>query len=267
MDWIIGNIGWIKDILWILFTLVATLIAVLTYRRARYTLLQPLRTEVVKRQTDVLVDLLDFVSSEKGEFYFELDYMGIVACNAFDLLSTYEFELTDDKVEKAVKENIGGFMLLGDSGPTKTFKVHRSPFHSELFDDDKEFENYKQELTKKIEKGVVEMEKLYLTKTHQKTIQKLKQFIANPFTPTEIIRLLETLLADINLNLSSYMIVELKKFILQAVELKSNKENPLSISYQAIYNSFIYKSKSHTPIMKALSKEVREYLLIDKKWF
>lgn len=55
--------------------------------------------------------------------------MGIIACNTFDLLSACGFKLTDDKIGKLIEENIGGFMLLGDSGPTKTFKVHRSPFH------------------------------------------------------------------------------------------------------------------------------------------
>ncbi|WP_326974606.1 hypothetical protein [Caproicibacter sp. BJN0012] len=267
MNWVINNISWLKDVLWVLFTLIATLLAILTYRRARYTLLQPLRSEVVKRQTEVLVELLDFVSVEKGEFYFDLDYMGIAACNAFDLLTTYNFKLTDDKISKAVQENIGGFMLLEDSGPTKTFKVHRSPFHEQLFDDEKEFENYKKELNDQIEKGVVRMEKLYLTKTHQKTIQKINEFIANPFMPTKIINLLETLLADIDFNLKNYMIPELKKFILQAKSFNSSEENPLHISYQAIYNSFIYESKSHSPTIKDIRKEIREYLLIDKKWF
>ena len=45
---LVENIGIVKDILWIIFTLIATIVAVLTYKRARLTFLQPLRSEVVK---------------------------------------------------------------------------------------------------------------------------------------------------------------------------------------------------------------------------
>ena len=34
---LVENIGIIKDVLWIIFTLIATIVAVLTYKRARLT--------------------------------------------------------------------------------------------------------------------------------------------------------------------------------------------------------------------------------------
>lgn len=72
MQWIISNISWIKGVLWVIFTLMATVIAILTYKRARYTLLQPLRSEVVKRQTELLVEFLKHISGSKQNIYLAL---------------------------------------------------------------------------------------------------------------------------------------------------------------------------------------------------
>ena len=51
------NIGWIKDGFTILFTLTGTVLAILTYRRARHTVLQPIINEVIKKQSGLLSDL------------------------------------------------------------------------------------------------------------------------------------------------------------------------------------------------------------------
>jgi len=123
MDVLIINLSTIKDLLWIIFTLVATLVAVLTYRRARFTILQPLRTEVIKRQTDLLIQLLDYLEDDEVNFYFKVDYMGIISCNAYLLLKHYGFILKDDSVEEAVKNNVSGMLILKESGVLKSIKL------------------------------------------------------------------------------------------------------------------------------------------------
>ena len=57
--WLKRNAAPLRDISTIIFTLIATTVAILTYRRARISLFQPLRTEVVKRQADILLALLE----------------------------------------------------------------------------------------------------------------------------------------------------------------------------------------------------------------
>ena len=64
LKWIWTNISTIKDILWIIFTFIATFIAILTYRRAKYTILQPLRTEVIKKQTELFVEIIENFSDD-----------------------------------------------------------------------------------------------------------------------------------------------------------------------------------------------------------
>jgi hypothetical protein len=53
-----NNITWLKDFATILFTATGTIVAILTYRRARATVLQPIRNEVIKKQSEILVELL-----------------------------------------------------------------------------------------------------------------------------------------------------------------------------------------------------------------
>jgi len=65
VDWLSENITWIKDIFWVVFTSIATIVSIKTYIRAKSTILQPLRTEVIKRQTDLLVELLSFIMDNK----------------------------------------------------------------------------------------------------------------------------------------------------------------------------------------------------------
>lgn len=75
--------------------------------------------------------------------------MGIVACNTFDLLSACGFKLTDDKIGKLIEENIGGFMLLEIVVLPKLSKSIAHLFIEQLIDAEKEYENYRQELTYK----------------------------------------------------------------------------------------------------------------------
>ena len=70
-NWVLANLSDIKDLFWIVFTLVTTVVAVLTYRRAKMTLLQPLRSEVIKRQTDNLVCLLDYLDPKNVRLFTE----------------------------------------------------------------------------------------------------------------------------------------------------------------------------------------------------
>ena len=58
IDFISTNIGWVKDSFTTIFAITGTVLAILTYRRARYTILQPIRNEVIKKQSELLTNLL-----------------------------------------------------------------------------------------------------------------------------------------------------------------------------------------------------------------
>ena len=268
MQWIISNISWIKDVLWVIFTLIATIIAILTYRRARYTLLQPLRSEVVKRQTELLVELLEYISGPTTNIYFGIDYMGIIACNAYKLLELCDFVLVDENIGKTVAENIGGFVFLKTHGEINSFCIPADPFGTNNEDIAKKQLAYKQSVKEQIRLcgSIAKLEGLYLTKQHSETLAKLERFRDNPFMPKSIRNLLNQLLEDIQKNIKGPLFKELEKFIVQANSMETDKDHPVSITYQAMYNDFLRYCKSHTKTINEITSCVREYLLVDSKW-
>lgn len=270
MEWIISNVSWIKDALWILFTLIATIIAFLTYRRARYTLLQPLRSEVVKRQTELMVELLEYISNREQNVYFSIDYMGIIACNTYKLLELCDFVLIDENISKSVEQDIGGFLLLKAEGSPLTFCAPTDPLvNSDTEADIVEKESeYKKQLVSQIhlEQSISNLEVLYLTKTHLQTISQLERYRDNPFMPKQIQGLLNQLLEDITANIKGPLFKELEKFIVRMDAMPSDKENPPQISHQALYNSFLRYGKSHTQMIEGITQSIRQYLYVDAKW-
>ena len=95
-EFVKNNISWIKDILWVLFTLIATIIAILTYKRAKSSILQPIRTETIKKQSVWLEDILKFIRND-------VDYYELLELNVLSFLIDYGFVL---KNQKELKESI-----------------------------------------------------------------------------------------------------------------------------------------------------------------
>ena len=70
-----------KDLLLIAVAVVTSIISIKSYKNARLALAQPLRTEVIKRQVDLLTELLDITSSDKLKFMTMLDFSNIFNLN------------------------------------------------------------------------------------------------------------------------------------------------------------------------------------------
>lgn len=50
LQFIKNNIAWVQSFLSIIFTFVATVVSILTYKIAKATVLQPIRNEVIKNK-------------------------------------------------------------------------------------------------------------------------------------------------------------------------------------------------------------------------
>lgn len=84
--------------------------------------------------------------------------------------------------------------------------------------------------------------------------------------PKSIQTMLDKILNDINQNIRRALFKELEMFIVRANSMESGQDNPLKITYQAIYNDFLRYVKSHIEIVKDISDSIRKYLLVDAKW-
>lgn len=113
MEWLIGNSAWIRDISPTVFTLGLLTVALLTYRRSKETILQPLRSEVVKRQSEKMSELLEFLSDSQRSSGDKIDYVGLCHLNAFMWLKEYGFILSNqDQLIKDIDTIYGGFIQL-----------------------------------------------------------------------------------------------------------------------------------------------------------
>lgn len=126
MDWLSENITWIKDIFWVVFTSIATIVSIKTYIRAKSTILQPLRTEVIKRQTDLLVELLSFIMDKQKDFFFKIDYLGLVNANVFLIMRDYGYLLNENKIYDEIEKNIVGFMIIKNEGQLDNVELPQS---------------------------------------------------------------------------------------------------------------------------------------------
>ncbi len=79
-----ANIGWIKDFGTLVFTAVGTYVAILTYKRASATILQPIRSEVIRKQSELLTHLLEYISRGIEE---KIGYIGLASVNTFMALN------------------------------------------------------------------------------------------------------------------------------------------------------------------------------------
>ena len=272
-NWVLANLSDIKDLFWIAFTLVTTVVAVLTYRRAKMTLLQPLRSEVIKRQTDNLVCLLDYLDPKNGSINTLIDYLGIIHCNLYMFSEECGFftevkDMNDEEFQDSMKQHISGILIVKENGPLNSLSMP-GPFDypKRITDEEKNrIQNEKRVLYKN---GIFDNEYLLLTKEFQKFMAEIDAFIENPFTPTKIVTALEGLKTDIYYNIKNPLQDEVKLFMQEMCDKMSKltEFKPIEFKPLGVVNRFSKKAKSHNDSIKQIRKLIREYLMVDKKLF
>jgi len=268
VDWLTHNISWIKDVFWIVFTLVATIVSIKTYIRAKSTILQPLRTEVVKRQTDLLVELLSFLMDKQKDFFMKIDYIGLVNANVILSMRNYGYLLNDNKIYNEADRQVVGFIVLKKEGQLDNVELPEMITKARETKNDVKNEQLEKGKKKLLlaREGKVNLEYLYITAQHQETMEKVKQFLSNPFMPASIQRELSRLLREISFNLMVILPPEIEKFIIELSKTQCNPDNPISFNPLAVYNNFQRKSNHHRETIQNIVKLIREYLMVDKKW-
>jgi len=260
-DWIVKNIITIKELLWIVFTFVATLIAILTYKRARFTLLQPLKTEVIKRQTDLLIKLLDFLDSSVL-LSLKFDYITIVELNMYKILADFGVELSEEKL-KFIEENSCGALFNNDCEVVCYDQENMFDVEKDIND----VSNNGDTVALKTKDGKVKLEAIYYTKKHMRFILEFQEFLNNPFMPKKIKSELDIINKDIHENISIIMKKSLEDFINNFDPNKNSCDDKfLQVYHLGIYNHFNRQSENHETNKENIRKLIKEYLMIDKSW-
>ena len=254
-DFIKNNISWIKDILWVIFTLVATIVAVLTYKRAKSSVLQPIRNETIKKQSVLLDEVLKFIKDD-------VDYYELLELNVLSFLVDYGFIL---KNQKELKENIKmrrcGQRIVTPKKQLDFVEV-LEPFTKDLTE--KEINDYKKEKFDKAKAGEIEIEMIYISKNFKEYNDKLNSFIENPFLPSKFQKILLKMKSNIDFNSSVNLKKVLEDFFKEYFERYKNGE--INFNIPGIYNTYNHILINNKKNINLLYKEIREYLFIDYEW-
>jgi hypothetical protein len=242
---------YLKDFSAILFALTGTVVAILTYRRARETLLQPVRSEVIKKQTDLLINLLNVIGQDVSN---KADYMGIINVNILQSMLNCGARFKDEaRVKKLLQEEVGG----GVFGKEGAKLVEVVPVFEKKKKEKEEDPGRK--FYKSAKAGKYKIPIIQLTKKHMQFSDELDEFINNPFVPTDIKQLLEKLDKDIRNNITKYLTESVENSINDSFS-RGGTDIP---SLSGVYNSFHRPATSHDRTVKDLRQSIRTYLKID----
>lgn len=255
IEWLIKNIGTLKDLLWIVFTLIATVVAVLTYRRARLTFLQPLRSEVVKRQIDEMIKLLEFFNNNNLEE--TVDYKNILLGN-FEIKMN-ELGFVDEKSKQALSHYKE--MFVATAITKDTFDEDRYYRITPFFDPNKIGQKKKKTDYELLKEGIVKIHGIHLTKKYIDCMNELNKYLNSPIIPTRIKEKLELVIVDIQKNITDIIPMVIKSVILDA-----NAKQEFHMTLIGVYSYFCEIMKKHNEQIQELQKEIRDYLKIDLKW-
>lgn len=247
--------SYIKDYSGIAIAIIGSVLAILTYRRAKETILQPIRTEVIKKQTDLLIELLELLGDESSLIE-KVDYQGIIQLNILDsMLLCGSLFKNQEKIEELIKQESKGGLFTDEASDM----FESIPVFNSSEDKKQEQKDTKRKFYDDAKKGKFKIPVLHLTKQRFIFEDKMRDMMRNPFLPKKIRLLVE----ELNTQISNNTI----KFLKNAVEdvineffQKGLKEVP---NAAGVFNKFNHKRISHKEIQSKLHEEIRKYLKID----
>lgn len=264
LKYIQQNAGWLKDTATLIFAATGTIIAILTYRRAKATIFQPIRTEVIKKQSELLSDFLSLLKDHNHSFENGLDYINLVQLNVLLTLNSFGFVFNEHReMMKNLQSNLSGWLPCGTSNVLKDVVVIGA-----LGDENTEALEVDAGRMKfdALKSGQVSVEKIYLTKHHVEFMAKLSAFSSDPFMPAAIQNTLDELNNDINSNLTIILKKELEVFMLNFSRQYFPNSRAPKFDPVGVYNDFNHSRIHHKQTLIQLRSDIRKYLRIDERW-
>lgn len=266
MEWITENAPLISYILIPAFTLALVIIAILAFRRAKETILQPFRSEVVKRQAQRMTELLELVSATQESD--PIDYYGLCSLNVFMWMDEYGFVFKDHaKMREHCQSVFNGFIITKTlDSPIYEFKLPESimsPSQNTSDDNLKEYRRQRYEKAKADGVDINDIDKIFLTKRFYEYQRRLFPFMHDPLLPSKILDVIDDFNKSINHNVKDILRSTIAEFITSFFTESSKTTTKLKIDPNGVYNMFNRKHITHTVILESLRNNIRDYLKVD----
>lgn len=264
LEFLKNNIGFIKDLSTILFAGIVTIVAVLTYQRAKSTILQPIRTEAIKKQSELLTNFLAELKNNNNSIENWLNYVSLIELNVVHTLADFGFVFSrDENIKTKISEDTASWIPCGSSKQLMDVEII-STFADES--KPKEPVDIGKQRYEGLKSGKVEIDKIYLTKEVQCVLKTLSNFCSDPFMPKSVSEDISTLLKDININLTDILKAELEDFILGFSESYFENNEAPKFNPVGVYNSFNHSRRHHRMLVDRIRNSIRKTLLIDEPW-
>lgn len=227
--------------------------------------MQPIRSEVIKKQSEILVELLDALPSEGDLIHGRLDYSAMAVTNVYKGLSDLGFVFKNHEgILNELNEKVGGFYYVGDINVLSDVEVVGVFEKGDSQTTDKL--NIGKLKFEKAKEGIIEIDKLYYTVNHQEFFERLTEFYRNPYLPKAIQQILKKIMDDIGINLHVHMKAVLASFLEEFCSIYFCNGDSPKINAIGVFNQFNHNRISHENDIRRLRKAVRDYLMIDEKW-
>lgn len=248
IQYIKSNLNWIKDLFTLIFTATATVLAILTYKRAKATVLQPKRTELIKIQTQALIEFLKSFSENGNNIDSSLDYITVFRYSFYLTLWNADIlELEkDSETYVEMNERIGGWYILTDSNPSGLAQIRGNlDDYFALFSTEE----------RRSQRPV-----LVLTKKSMAFINITRNMANDPFMPKEIVQMIDKIIENFYYNLFELIPSKFENLDFDAL---ANSEG---IKVTPYFEDFEKSRRHHIEDYKKLRQKIRDYLGIEEKW-
>jgi len=267
------NSVWLKDLFTIIFTGTATVLSILTYKRAKATVLQPKRAEVIKRQTEALITLLNLITKNNNSVDDALDYTRIFGYNVDLILRDYGLIEIDpeNKEYQDINTNIAGWIQFLEND------IHQFVYVKgdlKTYDDTLLYANENKRLfhyCSELKKGNVKVHRIFFTKQYLDFFESLRDFSHNPFIPNELQIIILKIGESIESNIFQDLRTILKTLVEEYHKALEDKELPQLIlipeyRHQELWRLYEKLRKHHDSDYLELKNKIRSHLSIDEKW-
>jgi len=246
-----------KDFFNICFWLFTAGITFFTYKNAKKTLFNPIRSEMIKYQMKVITDFIDKHTSKGYDFDSSIDYSYLLKLNyetdyLFDELTEIKFKNHSfDELDKSMllfcQENLGGlFEIRENEGKITLDSVYGD------FDTAKQYVKTKYIKEKEDLFKHLFLQRFYLTKKFYDLYTDLLNLQTNPFVPSIIKDKISTIMSNIYINIG-----ELYKLLSKNISEQTNG------NYHTIYSQFVKNKIDHTKDLEKLRATITDYFKVN----
>ncbi|MGB6128067.1 MAG: hypothetical protein WBG30_04900 [Psychrilyobacter sp.] len=254
----------VKDGMNIVFFLVVGGITILTYIKAKTTILQPIKTEIFKIQLKNFSEIMELFNGksemEIRKFFCISDILEINAIKLLDNYASLFFELEINSDERPYNTNDCSISIVSkefmeehfilDNDHTRESSVKKNDF------------SYPDAMTRAAIWNNYKLGILSIPNEHTKAQKKIETIMKSPLLPKECLKLLKELLEIVNDNVKLVEEV-LNEIVCEIPEKYPNIEELKKYHSNWISNKYNNKIKSFDKVTEKLTDYLREYLLVD----